>query len=399
MLRSFLTTVILPVILALACVGALPAQTQTSGVYTAYGVRPTLDMPTLDSPTSSTAPSSNTIVDPMVKQASGCASGNCGMPGRNCNTPFFGCSNNLCVPGNTCCPGDDSTHCGRLINGIFTGICCIDPCYEPMWIPAANAAFFQDSPRPVTQTRFRWDAAFDYRLPDAAEFFWGKIGTKGPKNSTPGLRYGELDFYQEIAASKTASAFVEMTYRSIDSGTNPSSAGLGDMNVGAKSVILDRELLLITTQFRTYIPVGNFTSGLGTGHVALEPSLLSALKLAPETYLQTQIAYWLPLGGSPDFAGSIFHYHVSLNHNLYQHGDFLNIVGTIEVNGYTFRGQFTDFPTGTVVGLSGRSFANIGPGIRVQFCNRVDIGVGSAFGLNNGPGPDQIYRTELRLRF
>ena len=336
------------------------------------------------------------IVDPQVRQASGC----CAMPPVN-GAASFGCSANggACVPGQTgCTPGDDHSVFGRLLNGFYGQICCPDPCYEPRWIPAANAAFFQDSPRPVTQTRVRWDAGFDYRFPDTAEYFWGKIGTKAPKNPTPSVRYGDLRFYQEIA-TKGASAFTEMSYRSIDSGTNPSAAGLGDINVGVKTVMLDRELILVTSQMTTYIPAGSFTSGLGTGPVALEPSLLTALKLTPSTFLQTQLAYWIPLGGTPGFAGSTFHYHASLNQNLYTHGEYVNVVGTMEVNGYSFRGQFTDFPSGVATPLSGRGYVNLGPGLRIQFCERLDIGVGMAFGVTREHGPAQLYRSELRLRY
>lgn len=379
--------------LALACVVALadrlPAQTppaELPGTLRSATPRPVLD--NLPAPPSA-------FVDSQVRQASGC----CAMPSLH-GASSYGCSasGNSCVPGQAgCTPGDCDSVFGRLLNGFYGEICCPDPCYEPRWIPAANAAFFQDSPRPVTQTRFRWDAAFNHTFPDTAEYFWGKIGSKAPKNPTPAVRYGELTMYQEIA-TKGASAFFDMTYRSIDSGTNPSNAGLSDIHVGVKSVVLDRELLLVTTQMTTNIPVGNFTNGLGTGHVALEPALLSALKLTHSTYLQTQLAYWIPLGGTPGFAGSTFHYHASLNQNLYRHGDYVNVVGTVELNGYSFRGQFTDFPSGTPTSLSGRGYVNLGPGLRIQFCEKMDIGVGAAFGLTNH-GPESLYRTEMRLRF
>jgi hypothetical protein len=335
------------------------------------------------------------IVDPLVQQASGC----CNAPRSDASSyTCNGC--NRCLPGRPPCEGCDADTClGRLINGVYYGICCPDACYEPRWIPAANAAFFQDSPRPVTQTRIRWDAVFHYGFPDSAEFFWGQIGTKGPKNPSPSLNYGALYMYQEVAASPGASAFVEMSYLSIDPINNPTSAGLGDLNAGVKTVLLDRELILVSTQIRTYAPVGVFTAGLGTGHVSLEPSLLAALKLTPSTYLQTQIADWIPFGGTPGFAGSTIHYHVSLNQNLCEIGTMLNVVGTVELNGYSFRGQFTDFPSGTAMDLSGSTYLNAGPGLRVQFCDRVDLGVGMAFGFGNGHGPGQIYRTEFRLRF
>ena len=338
-------------------------------------------------------------VDPNVKQASGC----CGMRPRGDYTYGGGCGsggcgeNGHCVPGRYCVGCNPDTVVGRLMGCFYDELCCPDPCYEPRWIPAANAAFFQDSPRPVTQTRIHWDRVVRYTFPDSAEFFWAKIGGRGPSNATPGLSYNELGISQEIAA-KGASIVIDVPYRSIDPVNNPSASGFSDMNIAVKTVILDRDLLLITMQMKTFIPVGNSTNGLGTGHASIEPSLLSALKITHSTYLQTQLAEWIPLGGTSGFEGSVFHFHASLNQNLCKQGDCFNMVGTIEMNGFSMRGQYTDFPSGTAIGLGGRTYLNFGPGLRVQFCENVDFGFGAAFGVNNH-GPSQFYRTELRIRF
>ncbi len=331
------------------------------------------------------------IFDPQVKQASGC----CSIPPRNdlLNYPRNG---GQCTPGQTCEPIEASTACGRILAGFYNGLCCPDPCYEPTWIIGANAAFFQDGPRPVTQTRIRWDHVYRHGFPDSAEFFWGKIGSRGPRNPPTWVNYGALSVYQEIAA-KGASVFSEMPYYSMESNNNPGSAGFGDINVGTKSVILDRELLILTTQLRTFIPVGNFTTGLGTGHISLEPSLLAALKLSHNTYLQAQIADWIPLGGTPGFAGAVIHYHVSVNQTLWQHRTFLSLVGTVELNGYSFRGEFTN-DASTLVGLNGSNYMNAGSGLRLQISDKIDFGFSTTFGFGNGSGPERIYRTELRIR-
>jgi Putative MetA-pathway of phenol degradation len=334
----------------------------------------------------------NPIIDPEVKQASGC----CATPAGS-GASSYGCSGNNCVPGRQCTGCNSDTLVGRLLGGFYDALCCPDPCYEPRWLPTANAAFFQDSPRPVTQTRLKWDSVFHYGFPDSAEYFWGQIGTKGPKNPAPSLRYNSLSLYQEVAA-KGASVFVEVPYFSITPDNNPSQAGFGDISTGVKTVLLDRELLLVSTQMKVIAPAGVFTSGLGTGHVSLEPSLMAALKLSPSTHLQMQFADWIPLGGTPGFAGQTLHYHLSLNQNLCHQGDCLNIVGTMEFNGFSYRGQFTD-ALGNHVDLSGSNYYNAGPGLRMQFCDRVDLGFGAAFGFGNGHGPGQIYRTEFRLRF
>ncbi len=338
------------------------------------------------------------IFDPMVKPASGC----CSMPPPSGLGGYGGCSscNGGCVPGRKPCDLgclDSDTCFGRFFGGLCREICCPDPCYEPTWIPAANAAFGQDGPRPVTQTRIRWDAAFNYNFPDSAEFFWAQEKMKGPANASARLNYDSLTFYQEVAA-KGASFFIEMPYYSVNPEGNASSAGFGDMNLGVKTVVLDRDLILVTTQLRTFIPIGNPTNGLGTGHVSLEPALLMALKITGSTYLQSEIAEWIPLGGTPGFAGAVFHYHFSLNQNLCHVGECVNVVGTLEFNGYSMRGQFTD-AAGNVENLSGSNFYSAGPGVRIQFCDRCDIGVGMAFGFGDRHGPDQLYRTELRIRY
>ncbi|HZZ81079.1 MAG TPA: hypothetical protein VFE62_21435 [Gemmataceae bacterium] len=386
------------VALALAVTGTLTAQT--------IPPPPQLDAPVANALATLASPDAPGV-DPEVKQASGCSS--CGMKpwlggygGGGCGPGGCGaggCGSGSCVPGRIChgC-GDRDTVFGRFMGCLYDELCCPDPCYEPTWIPAANAAFFQDGPRPVTQTRIRWDEGVRYRFPDTSEYLWPQIGGKGPKVLTPYTNYAGLSLYQEVAA-KGFSFFFELPYLNMDPAIGPGAGGFGDMNLGTKAVLLDRELLLVTMQFRTYIPTGNFQAGLGTGHVSLEPALLAALKLTHSTYLQGEIADWIPIGGTPGFEGNVFHYHASLNQNICHVGDCFNIVGTMEFNGWSFRGAFSDPLTGAPIGIGGSNYVNAGPGFRVQFCERVDFGVGAAFGFGNGHGPTQIYRTEFRLRF
>jgi len=347
------------------------------------------------------------IFDPMVRQASGCCGQSTHHGGRGIGQyggcGAGGCASNLCNGRPPCCYTDSDSLFGRLIGGLCEEICCVDPCYEPRWVPEGNAAFFQDGVRPVTTTRIRWDRGFNFNFPDTAEYFWGKINTKGPAGLAAqrvpnNMRWDDLMFYQEIGTpGGGASTFVETPYRSIQTDNNPGASGFTDMNVGFKSVLLDRELLLLSMQFKTFIPIGLARNGLGVGHVSLEPSLLAHLKLTPSTYLQTQLAYWIPLGGTGGFMGSVFHYHASVNHNLCNFA-CVKVIGTLEMNGWSYRGQFTDVD-GVARGLNGSNFLSAGPGIRFQICDVADIGVGTAFGFGNRHGPEELYRTELRLRY
>ena len=230
-----------------------------------------------------------------------------------------------CAPGQRDCdPCTARTRVGRFAYGLYRALCCPDPCYEPKWLAIADSAFFVEAARPQTQQRLRWDAGLDAILPDRAEYFWARADGHGKGPSPTGgylavrrLTYHELSLYTEVGSSGF-SLFTEVPYRSLDPTGAPHAAGFADMNVGTKTLMFDCELLQLSFQFRTHIPMSNTMKGLGTGHVSLEPSLLVGLYLGPETYLQGQVAEWIPIAGDKDYAGAILHYHLSLNHVLWR---------------------------------------------------------------------------------
>ena len=310
-----------------------------------------------------------------------------------------GCSNGHCIPGRfqECCGCSSESFFGRILCGFYEELCCPDQCYDPKWIAVANAAFFVEGTRPVTTTRIRWEYANDFTFPDRSEFFWAKIGGKAPKNAETSLNYSQLGFYQEVAA-KGFSAFIEMPYLAVDPQKNAFAAGFGDLRVGTKSLLFDRDLFQLGFMFTTYVPSGNFIVGLGTGHTALEPSLLGTMKITPDTYFQSQLSEWVPIGGDADNQGSILHYHFSLNHVLFRPLHNVDLIGTAELSGYSFQaGTFTD-AAGVVQASHPGTYVTAGPGIRLVICEWLDFGFGTAFALG-AHGPDQTYRTELRIRF
>ncbi len=328
----------------------------------------------------------------------GCANGRCA--GGGCANG--GCANGRCVPGRTrdcsCC--NWNSFCGRLVCNLYEELCCPDPCYEPKWLPIANAAFFVEGTRPVTTTIIRYDAGRDYLFPDRSEFFWARSdgGGKGPKKIENRLRYDQISMYTEVAA-KAASVFTEIPYLSIDPDVNPHAAGFGDMKVGTKVLLFDRDLLQVGFMFKTYLPVGNFTKGLGTGHVSLEPSLLGTLKICPSTYFQSQVSEWIPIAGDPAYAGSILHYHVSLNQVLCKPLPDVLLIGTAEFNGYSFQdGLFSDPVLGQFQKSSSDSYLSAGPGVRLSICDWLDFGAAAAFAFGHR-GPEQVWRAEFRIRY
>lgn len=305
-----------------------------------------------------------------------------------------------CVPGQKKCVPCVGHNCvSRMFCAFYDCLCCPDPCYEPRWIAAANSAFFVDGARPITQMRIRWDHGRNLILPDRAEYFWPAIGGKGPPRRELSLNYDELSIYNEAAIEKF-SIFTEMPYRLLDPVVNNGTGGFGDLKIGTKTMFCDCELTQMSFQMTTWIPTGNFLKGLGIGHVALEPSLIFAVKLYPETYLQMQLAEWIPIGGTQGVQGSILHYHFSLNHVICRPVGDTQLIATLEYNGYSFQsGSFTNPINGALVPANSSTYSSIGPGIRFVICDKIDFGFGTAFSVSNQHFADQLYRTEFRWRF
>ena len=317
----------------------------------------------------------------------GCTSG-CGYAG--------GCSCCDCQFPDCC----DHWQCGRFFWGFYHAICCPDPCYDPCWWALSDAAYFVEAARPVTQTRLRWDAGINMRFPDRAEYFWARSGGMGlgPANVETYLRYHDLTHYTEVAHGGF-SAFVETPYRSYDASANTDEAGFGDFVTGTKSMLLDCELLQITFQMKFTTPTGVSRKGLGTGHLSIEPSLIVGLNMSSKSYIQAQVAEWIPIAGDELYAGAILHYHFSYNRTLLGCPGHIHLIGTAELNGWSFQtGAYSDPVTGTQ-SANDETYLSGGMGLRLVICDRVDFGVGSAFPLTDGRWTEQFYRSEFRVRF
>lgn len=301
------------------------------------------------------------------------------------------------------CPADcRESHFSRFFWGFYHAVCCPDPCYEPCWVALADAAFFVESARPVTQTRLRWDAGVDMIFPDRAEYFWARSGGGGglgPAAIETKLTYHELSHYSEVAHGKFG-AFIELPYRSYDAEVNPHEAGFGDLIAGTKSMLLDCELIQITFQMKFITPVGVSLKGLGAGHLSLEPSLILGANLSPHSYLQAQVCEWIPIAGNPAYAGAILHYHTSYNRTLYGCPGGIHVIGTAEINGWSFQdGAYSDPVRGQLQQASNETYVSSGFGLRTVLCNKLDFGIGVAIALTENHWAEQLYRSELRVRF
>ena len=349
--------------------------------------------------------------------------GGCGC-GDGCGGP--------CYPGrkpcDCCC--DKGGHLGNLFCGFYNCVCCNDPCYEPHWCALADAAFWQDAPRPITQMKLIYQDLYGITDPDKAEFFEARFnvrvnGTTCGKNLIcPHSEASIRDFYLvNEAAIGRFSISITLPYQqtSLDGnvatpGTLPApnpcapagpchgDSGFGDMSIATKSLILDCELMQVAFQFTTFLPTGNFTAGLGTAHVSLEPALLMALKLTPSTYLQSEVAYRFPLGGDAAFEGPVFHYHLALNQLLWSCGHDIQLIGTGELNGWEVEGGgFTGVNSdGTIFFASAKDAGDsldAALGVRLVFCDKIDFGVSGFRSLTDDTFGREGLRAEFRWRF
>lgn len=389
-------------------------------------------------PDTNSAASSSSEGTIQQTSCSSCSSGLLGAPygaSGGCSSCGGGGCPSCCYPGRRpcdCC-WDAHTCVGKCLAGLYECICCPDPCYEPHWLAIADSAFFVDAARPVTQTRLRWDSAWNLTHPDRAEFFQARARTtpnqvgpggplarpgvgRGPAFVGNNIDYDDLVFVAEAATCDFGfGMFIEMLYRDLDPETAPSSpapavpsSGFGDMNIGTKSMLIDCELTQFTFQFKTFLPTGNAGQGLGVGHVSLEPSFLNTLKLCDgckPCYLQSQWSYWIPIAGDRLYQGNIFHEHYSVNKVLCQPCSGIRLIGTCELNHWQILGgNFTspDFVIGGApVALSAAhtGFVSMGPGLRLFICDRIDFGVGTAFALTGTHWAEELIRAEFRWRF
>ncbi len=312
-----------------------------------------------------------------------------------------------CYPGRRPCPPSNAdTHFGQFLCDLRDCICCPDPCYDPQWIPLADAALFVEGARPVTQQGLRFDRGRNVKFPDRAEYFWARADGNGKGPTIPGPLLGELNVHyrdlvivNEIALGK-ASIIIETPYRAVSPDLADHGAGWSDIAIGNKTLLFDCELLQVAFMFKTYLPVGNSMKGVGVGHLSLEPSFIFGLKLSEYSYFQAQLSQWIPIAGDLDYAGAVFHSHFSYNHHLFDLMPDVSVVGTVELNTWSFQdGAYTDPFLGAFQRAGGETYVSMGPGFRVFFCDKFDFGMGSSFSLTSDHLARELFRFSGRVRF
>lgn len=291
----------------------------------------------------------------------------------------------------------------RLYGVLTESLCACDECYDPEWHLVESASFWVDSARPQNRTRFRWDYGPGMILPDRAEYFWARVGGRGPAAQPGSLTVDSLDYHELSMYAETAhgnfSAFVVTPYRSLYMNEAGHSAGFADLQIGTKSLLHDTPMLQVALQMTTTIPSANSRNGLGTGHVSLEPALLIGLALTERDFLQTQIAEWIPLGGDAAYQGALLRWGVAWNRIMWQRDRDNVATFNLDLVGWSFQdGAYTD-PVLGPQSANDETYVYLGPGARWLLCGKFELGIGGIFALSDRHFAENVLRSEFTVRY
>ena len=247
----------------------------------------------------------------------------------------------------------------------------------------AFSLFDIDPAQPFNNFRIRTVLANRMRLPDRAEYFWAKTGSfKGPPKGESVINYQEARMRMELGSKKFSTAF-EIPLRAVDPVENQNHAGLGDMQVIVKTVLLDGNQWMLTQYFGTHMATGNAAAGLGTGHVSLEPGLLFRNELREHTWMHGELKFWFPLGADPQHGGQVLKFATGFN-QVWSETDHNAWIPSVEFVAYSVLNGLATDSAGTLRPIDNDAIFYLTPGLHYVVDNKGDFGlfdIGSAVSL------------------
>jgi len=246
------------------------------------------------------------------------------------------------------------------------------------------APFEIETSQPANNFRLKMMSAFDQQTPDRAEYLWAKIGGPGPALPEKSVNYQNFDAIYEAGGNRF-SFVTDIPLRYVHPDNNAPGAGIGNISLAPKVVLVSGNDWQITQIFRTYLPTGGTSRGTSNGLVSLEPGVLVRYRWSPRTYVHSQLKYWIPLTGDPIASGNVFNYGLGVSHVLYETDTFA-IIPVLEAVGWTVGGGTATLPTGLTESAN-TTFVNIQPGARFVLGPKGDLGlcelgIGGGFATN-----------------
>ncbi|MEO1527600.1 MAG: hypothetical protein AAFX06_19395 [Planctomycetota bacterium] len=267
------------------------------------------------------------------------------------------------------------------------------------------ALFEMDAAKPSNNIRFRLEAGYDWEFPDRAEFFWSRLGGKGPSLTVPtesSVDYQDLRLAIEVGGPKF-SATTELPLRFINPTELENTGGLGDLILTTKTVMVDGERFRLTQVLRNQLATGTAKSGRGNGHVSMEPGVVAAYQWTDRTMIHSELKLWFPIGGEPGFSGPILRYGFGAANLLYD-SDTFAILPTFEVVGWSVLNAQRTGTLGAITSIDGEDIINIYPGMRIvrDFggdYGMFDFGINGGFAVTSRHWYDSLIRMDLRWSF
>jgi hypothetical protein len=203
------------------------------------------------------------------------------------------------------------------------------------------------------------------------------------------------------------SVATELPLRIVDPELRQNTAGLGDMSVATKAVLLDGRKWQLSQLFRTYFPTGSSKRGTGNGHFSFEPGVAYRYKYSDITYFHGDLKYWFPVGADPLYGGQFLNYGIGVSHVAVDRDSFA-VIPTLELVAWTvLDGQQT--PPGTITEPQGEevdnmSIVNLAPGVRFVWengndCGTRELGISAGVAVSENQWYDSILRVDLRWSF
>lgn len=264
----------------------------------------------------------------------------------------------------------------------------------------AFSLFDIDPAQPFNNFRVRTSVANRLRLPDRAEYFWAKAGSpKGPPQGESVMDYQEARLRMELGSQKFSTAF-EVPFRSTNPELNANHAGLGDLQLITKTVLLDGDQWMLTQYFGTFFPTGHAKAGLGTGHFALEPGMLFRNEFSSDTWMHGELKFWFPLGADPQHGGQILKFATGFNH-VWMETDRSAWIPSFEMSAFSVLNGLATNAVGELKAIDQDTIFYLTPGVHYAVDKGGDFGlfeVGTSLALAASPErfTDSTWNIEVR---
>ena len=266
------------------------------------------------------------------------------------------------------------------------------------------ALFEIDASQPSNNFRLRFESARDWEFADRVEYFWSRIGKKGPEFTNPltfepSVDYQDIRLSFEVGGSKF-SATTELPLRFIDPTILSNTGGMGDMAITTKTVMIDGDSLQLTQVLRNQLATGSAKRGLGNGHVSMEPGFVASYKWSDRTLIHNELKLWFPIGGEPGFSGPVLRYGMGFANVLYD-SDTFAILPTFELVGWSILTGQKSVGLPNPQSIDGENIINLYPGLRIVRDNGrlFELGINGGFSVTERHWYRSVLRLDLRWTF